>query len=77
MSKIFTVKTPKYVQRTPLKCKKLSKTSQTTHAQTAKKLDQTPIKSYFDFSTEELGYFTRRDSITDRIIGTFKVSNTR
>ena len=31
-------------------------------------LEKSPSKDYFDFSTEEKGYFTRRDSKTNKIL---------
>ena len=31
-------------------------------------LERTPNKDYLDFSTEELGYFTRRDKKTNKIL---------
>ena len=36
------------------------------------KLERSPRKDYFDFSTEELGYFTRRDSKTNKILEIFE-----
>ncbi len=37
-----------------------------------KKFEKTPAKDYLDFSTEELGYFTRRDSKTNKVLEVFE-----
>lgn len=46
---------------TNLKLKKANRI-QERNPKTSQILEKTPVKEYFDYSTEEKGYFTRRDT---------------
>ena len=61
MSRIRKNIRPKIFNPTNLKTQKPNPIKEKT-LKSSSKLERVPEKEYFDYSTEEKGYFTRRDS---------------